>query len=273
MKEKIVCTNVEIKDFPIRPMFPNMVTMMGLACGLSSMQFAFWSNWSFAILCLVLAAVCDGLDGRVARLLNTSSKFGEELDSLADLVSFGVAPGFLLYQWTMDMQIRASAVMEGLKDPSAVGVPWMIVLFFALCCALRLARFNTMLEEKTPPSYWTHFFVGLPAPGGAYVALLPLITYLWTRNELFKDPILVSAFMIMSAVLMASRIPTPCFKKIHLAYGQVTVLLMLAFLAVVVTLAFRNFWAVLSSFGFVYVLMLPAGIFFFLKKKNEYKQK
>ncbi|MBR6231604.1 MAG: CDP-alcohol phosphatidyltransferase family protein, partial [Alphaproteobacteria bacterium] len=128
-------TMPDLKEVDIRPMFPNMVTMSALACGLSSLQFAFWGNWQMAVVCIALAGFFDGMDGRVARLFNVSSKFGAELDSLSDLVSFGVAPGFLLYRWTMDQ----GAIVFGDKDPAAVGVPWIFALFLALCCALRLA--------------------------------------------------------------------------------------------------------------------------------------
>ena len=124
---------VDLKDKDIRPMFPNMVTMSALACVLSSMQFAFWGNWAMAVIYIALAAIFDGLDGRVARMFNVSSKFGAELDSLSDLVSFGVAPGFLLYRWTMEQ----NAIVLGDKDPIAIGVPWVIALFLAMCCALR----------------------------------------------------------------------------------------------------------------------------------------
>lgn len=270
MKETIE----DLKELPIRPMFPNMVTMMALAVGVSSLQFAFWGNWSLAVICIGLAAFLDALDGRVARMLNTSSRFGAELDSLADVINFGVAPGFLLYLWTMDGQIRIDALAAGVKDPLAIGVPWMAVLFLALCCALRLARFNTMLDKKEPPKYWTHFFVGLPAPGGAYVALLPLVFYLWTGNECFAAPNFVAAFMVSSGCLMASRVPTPCFKKLHFnGASQLGVLLTLAFLAAFVALLFKHFWAVIGVMGLIYVLiMIPAGIVYFIYQKRLYKK-
>lgn len=258
------------KEFDFRPMFPNIVTMSALASGLTSMQFAFWGNWSMAVICIALAAVFDGLDGRVARLFNVSSKFGAELDSLSDLVSFGVAPGFLLYRWTMEQ----SAIVLGDKDPVAIGVPWVLALFLAMCCALRLARFNTMLEEKQPP-YWTHFFTGLPAPGGAYVALFPLVFYLWTGAEFLKNAWLVGFFMLFSAILMASRIPTPCFKKLHLPKvnsenGWMITLLMVACVALLISLLWRNFWGVVSVVGVIYLIMMPLGFIYFVKQKAAY---
>ncbi len=259
---------VDLKDKDIRPMFPNMVTMSALACGLSSMQFAFWGNWAMAVIYIALAAIFDGLDGRVARMFNVSSKFGAELDSLSDLVSFGVAPGFLLYRWTMEQ----NAIVLGDKDPIAIGVPWVIALFLAMCCALRLARFNTMLDVKQPP-YWTHFFTGLPAPGGAYVALFPLVCYLWTGAEFLRNPYLVGFFMLFSAVLMASRIPTPCFKKLHLPKmdNQYGMMIMAAVIAMIVSLLYRNFWCVVSVVGVIYLIMLPVGFIYFAKEKAKFE--
>ena len=272
MKKKIaekLAPMSELKDVDIRPMFPNMVTMSALACGLSSMQFAFWGNWAMAVICIALAAVFDGLDGRVARMFNVSSKFGAELDSLSDLVSFGVAPGFLLYRWSM----AQDAIVLGGKDAAAIGVPWVVALFLAMCCALRLARFNTMLETKQPP-YWTHFFTGVPAPGGAYVALFPLIFYLWTGAEFLRNTYIVAFFMIFSAILMASRIPTPCFKKLHLPKmtkngDGVIMLIMVADIAILVSLMVRDFWAVVSIIGIIYLIMLPLGIIYFIRERRR----
>ena len=258
----------DLKEVDIRPMFPNMVTMAALASGLSSLQFAFWGDWAKAVICIALAAIFDGLDGRVARLFNVSSKFGAELDSLSDLVSFGVAPGFLLYRWTM----IEDAVKLGDKAKEAIGVPWILALFLALCCALRLARFNTMLDTKQPP-YWTHFFTGLPAPGGAYVALFPVVFYLWTGADFLSNRFLVGFFMLFSAIFMSSRIPTPCFKKLHFSKlndkSGFVQLCMLAFVAVLVWFLIQDFWAVISIMGIVYLIMIPMGIIYFMREKKR----
>ena len=206
-------------------------------------------------------------------MFNVSSKFGAELDSLSDLVSFGVAPGFLLYRWTMEQ----STIVLGQKDPIAIGVPWIFALFLALCCALRLARFNTMLDTKQPP-YWTHFFTGLPAPGGAYVSMFPLILYLWTGAEFLSNPVLVAFFMVFSAVLMASRIPTPCFKKLHfskLKSDTYTFLPVIAaaFVAILVYFLCYSFWGVISMVGVIYFIMLPLGIMYFMRERKKFLEK
>lgn len=274
MKKKnlIYAQASDLKEVDLRPVFPNMVTMANLAAGLSSMQFAFWGNWTMAVVCIAMAAIFDAVDGRVARMFNVSSKFGAELDSLSDLVSFGVAPGFILYRWTMNQ----SEIVLGEKAADVIGVPWVIALFLAMCCALRLARFNTMLETKQPP-YWTHFFTGLPAPGGAYVALFPLIVYLWTGADFLCNKWLVGFFMLFSAVLMASRIPTPCFKKLHLPKlskdsDAWVMLLMAAVVTLLITCLVRNFWAVISVMGILYLIMLPLGIMYFLKEKKRFSK-
>lgn len=271
MKTKKVVLLEEARNMDIRPIFPNMVTMSALAFGVSSMHFAFWGNWSYALVCIFLSGIFDGLDGRVARMLNTSSRFGAELDSLSDFVSFGVAPGFLLYQWTMDTAMRATALAAGNKDPLAVGTPWIFVLFLAMCCALRLARFNTMLDDK-PPAYWSHFFMGLPAPGGAYFALMPVIFWKFTGWDCFRIPEVVECFMCLSAVLMASRIPTPSLKKIHFpkdkpVYAQMAAVVMMALIA----LLFTRFWATLSVVGVLYLICVPVSIVCFLRAKRRYE--
>ena len=271
--KKALVAMPDLKEVDIRPLFPNMVTMANLAAGFTSMQFAFWGKWEMAVICIAMAAIFDALDGLVARKFNVSSRFGAELDSLSDLVSFGVAPGFILYRWTMEQ----SAVVLGQKDVSAIGIPWIIALFLAMCCALRLARFNTMLETKQPP-YWTHFFTGLPAPAGAYVALFPLVCFLWTKAEFLRSKWLVGFFMLFSAVFMASRIPTPCFKKMKfpkLKNGNDSwvSLGMAAFVALLIGFLITDFWAVISILGIVYLIMLPLGIRYFLKEKKRYENK
>ena len=260
-----------VKELDLRPMFPNMVTMSALAAGLTSMQFAFWGNWTAAVICIAVAALCDGLDGRIARMLGVSSKFGAELDSLSDLVCFGVAPGFLLYRWTMVAE--AVDLVNG-KVREAIGVPWVFALFLALCCALRLARFNTMLDEEQPP-YWKHFFTGLPAPGGAYVALFPLILNLWTKADFLRNSWIVGFFALFSAILMASRIPTPCFKKVHFPKvdaGKSSIISVVVALCIscLVALLIYSFWGVVSIVGVIYLITLPLGFVYFIKQKDLY---
>ena len=152
-------------------------------------------DWVKAVICIFLAALFDGLDGRVARFLKASSKFGAELDSLSDFVSFGVAPAILMYQWT-------------LFDLPKFG--WFFCLLFAMGMAMRLARFNTMLEDNNQPEYWSHYFVGVPAPAAAALAIMPiLITFDFPESEaILRSNTFCSILMFLVAFLMVSRIPT-----------------------------------------------------------------
>lgn len=236
------------KEVNLRPLLPNCVTMSALACGLSSIHEAFNHRWDRAIYFLLFAGIFDGLDGRVARFLNASSKFGAELDSLSDFISFGVAPGIILYFW------------------GAPSISWALVLFLAMCCAFRLARFNTMLDKDLPSKAWTHFFTGLPAPGGAYMAMMPLIFWLaFPRvpviQDFFSSPIVVGVFMMASAILMASRVPTPSLKKLHISKAKAGVI-QVVFFAMLAFLLAKPFLC-LSLVAYLYLLSIILGLFYF----------
>lgn len=253
----------------IKPLCPNAVTMLALACGVSSMNMALWGNWQMAVVFILLSGLFDFMDGKVARLLGVTSRFGAELDSLSDFVSFGVAPGFLMYNWTMNETMRAEALRDIEYRPDAIGLYWGVVLFLAVCCASRLARFNTMLDEKQP-SYWTHFFMGVPAPAGAGIALLPLILWLAFKGEVsfFRNPIFVSCFVIFSGVMMASKIPTLCLKHLHPGRKMRSVL-SFAMLFLIAGLCSEP-WLTMGVMGILYLISIPVGVCVFLKlKKNS----
>ncbi len=258
------------KEIKIRPIFPNAVTMTALAFGVSSINMAFWGHWHMAVIFIALSCVFDFFDGKVARMLNVSSKFGAELDSLSDFVSFGVAPAFLMYLWTMDAETRISVLQNQAGQADAIGIYWAVVLFVSMCCAARLARFNSLIDTEQPP-YWKHFFMGVPAPAGAYLTILPLIFWLATGKqvELFRSPIFVSVFLILSGVLMASKIPTLCLKHIHISTKYASVLLILALVILAGLVAAT--WTMLSILGILYLGSIPVCIFYFLKFKREYK--
>ena len=186
-----------VKDLPVTRLLPNMLTLMSLCSGLTGIRFALYEKWEQAVLAIVIAAVFDVLDGRVARMLNIASKFGAELDSLSDAVSFGVAPGFIMYQWA-------------LKDAGGGG--WIAVLVFAVCCALRLARFNTMLEDHDRPVWTKSYFTGVPAPAGAFLGLLPLAFVLEFGNAARLPPVVYALWMVLVGGLMVSRMPTLALK-------------------------------------------------------------
>lgn len=251
------------KDINFKPLFPNMVTMTALGFGVSSINMALWGNWSLAVAFILFSMLFDFFDGMVARMLGVSSRFGAELDSLSDFVSFGVAPGVLMYLWSMKVDVfRIVARSE------AVGVYWIFALFLAMCAASRLARFNSQLDEKLP-SYWTHFFQGVPAPAGAGLAMFPIVLWLATHWDGFRNPIFVGIFLLMSGILMASKIPTLCLKhlKIPKIYSAGLSIVGMFFLAGL----FGRPWATLSLFGLGYLISIPVAVSYFLKFKKQYK--
>ena len=187
------------KAIPVRTLLPNLITLLALCAGLTAIRLAIESKLELALGAIVFAAVLDGIDGRVARMLKGTSRFGAELDSLADFVNFGVAPGLILYFW-------------GLHELKSAG--WIAALVFAICAALRLARFNVMIDDPGQPAWTGNFFVGMPAPAGAIAVMLPM--YVAFAVETPLDPSLtpfVTAYVLGIALLMASRIPHFSGKK------------------------------------------------------------
>lgn len=257
-------------DKKLKQLLPNTVTMLGLAFGVSSLNMAFWGQWKLAFFAIVLAGVFDFLDGKVARLLGVTSRFGMELDSLSDFISFGVSPGFLMYQWTLDPEVKIKVMEEISKRSEAIGIGWGVVLFMVMCCALRLARFNTMSEEMRP-AYWKHFFVGVPAPAGAAITTFPLMLWLATHGEcdVFRNPVFVRIFLVFSGIMMASKLPTICFK--HLQFSEKTIsILRVAILGLIAGTFCFPCW-MLSIVCFLYMITIPFGIIYFIKFKREYE--
>lgn len=257
------------KELHLRQMFPNALTMTALAFGVSSLNMAFWGHWQMAVLFIALSGVFDFLDGGVARYLGVESKFGAQLDSLSDFVSFAVAPGFLMYQWTMDPQTRIDVLQNQAVRSDAVGIYWGFALFLAMCGALRLARFNAMQDSPTPqPSYWRHFFMGVPAPAGAGLAIMPLIFWLATNGhvEFFRSPVFVGFFLVFSGIMMASKIPTICLKHLHIPESSVVTIRIVLLFLMASLLAFP--WGTLSLIGVAYLISIPFGIRYFLTQKQ-----
>jgi len=184
----------------LRAMLPNAITAAALCSGLTGIRFAIDGQWEYAILAVVLAGVLDGMDGRIARLLNAQSRFGAELDSLADSLSFGMAPAIILFLWS-------------LRDLDRFG--WFAALAFAICCALRLARFNAQIDVEDQPHKSAGFLTGVPAPVGAGLAFAPF--YLWQETGLpmFRDPIIISLWVSAIAVLMISNMATLSWSAIR----------------------------------------------------------
>ncbi len=226
-------------------LLPNIVTLLALCAGLTAMRYGAQGRFQPAVGALIIAGILDGLDGRLARRLGATSRFGAELDSLADFLSFGVAPAFLLYNWTM-------------KDAGPIG--WALVLLFPVCCALRLARFNTGLDAQTaPPPWMAGFFTGVPAPAGAGLVLLPLMISFEALGDFFSHPVVVGGFLAAIGALMVSRIPTYSFKRGRRIEAQYVLPIMLLIAAVAALLA-TSPWTTLPFVGALYVGSFPFSI-------------
>lgn len=217
---------------------PNVITVGALACGFTAIRFAFEGKWQLAVTAILAAAILDALDGRMARLFKSASDFGAELDSLSDVIAFGVAPATVIYFWALN---------------TGSGPGWIAALFFTVCCALRLARFNTSLG-KLPP-YAFNYFTGVPAPAGAGLALLPMIVSFETGLEIIRHPLLVGCWLVAVGALMVSRLPTYSFKKSKVPQEYVLFVLVAAGL-LVAGLAGAP-WRTLMVVGILYVISLP----------------
>ena len=254
LNSKLKLSKQKLTSLPIRKIIPNMVTTLAVCAGITSIKYAIADLYAHAIICIFLAAFFDLLDGRVARMLKGSTKFGAELDSLSDFVSFGVSPAILMYRWT-------------LYDFPKFG--WFFCLLFAICMAMRLARFNTMLEDEPQPSYWDNFFIGVPAPAAAALGILPvMISFEFPEVEFLRSNWFCSIVMFIVAMLMISRIPTISTKKLKdPTYMVIPMVVILVFGA---TLIFSMPWLVLSSLSLLYAITIPLGVMVFLKAKKQY---
>jgi len=233
-----------------RFILPNLLTIIGVCLGISSIKFALDQNYSLAVIFLVFASLLDALDGRIARLINGTSEFGKELDSLTDFVSFGIAPAFILYFWE-------------LKNYGKIG--WAITLIFSVCCVLRLARFN--LTKISEDAEWKlNYFEGVPSPAGAGLALLPLI-YELSEFKLNMDVKSITPFfVVIVALLLISKIPTFSLKKIKIP-SQLTIFLLFGIVIIFVSLIFFTFESLLII-GLMYLATIPVSYFLY-KKRNK----
>lgn len=229
-----------VKSLSFNRMLPNLITLLALSAGLTSIRYGLREEFERAVIAIFFAAVFDGIDGRIARMLRSTSKFGAELDSLSDVVSFGVAPALLIYMWTMQ---------------GAGGVGWAVCVIFALCMALRLARFNTMLGEPDLPSYAHNYFVGVPAPAAAFLAILPMVLSFEFDSAFFSSQILVGAVMLLVAFLMVSRVPTFSMKRFRVPARWVVPLMVVVGLAAAMLVT--EPWATLGLVGVVYLGSIP----------------
>ena len=235
-----------------RVILPNILTLIGVCIGLSSIKFAFDGKFELSIIAVIIAGIIDGLDGRIARLIKGTSKVGKELDSLTDVISFGVAPAFIMYFWAL----------------SEIGrLGWLISLIYVVCVALRLARFNVSSEAES--SWRDNFFEGIPSPAGGILVLMPLVLsfsefkYL---NENYK--LVVPIFFIIISILLISKVPTYSLKKIAVPRST-SIFLLFSIILYFGLILIYTFNTIIIS-GIIYLLMIPVSAFhFYMKKKNS----
>lgn len=252
---------------PLRAIVPNLITSMAACAGITSISFSSEGRWLPALWALLVAVICDGMDGRIARLLNASSKLGAELDSLADFVNFGVAPAMFMYFWFTG---GPTHMIDGEPvNPTLIRVVLACSLYYAMCDCFRLARFNTMLEQETAP-YWKHFFTGVPAPGGCWMVLTPAMIALALDLKWSPSPYLGIFMLLFVGSLMASRLPTISLKHMHIRKAWMPVVL--AGLLLLVALLVSNFWLTLGVVGIGYILTVPLTGWIFVRVRGRYER-
>ena len=242
-----------VSDKKTRMILPNAITLIGVCIGLSSIKFAIDGKFAIAIIAIMFAGLMDALDGRIARLIKGTSKMGKELDSLGDVISFGVAPALIMYFWNLQYLDKLG---------------WFVCLIYVVCVALRLARFNVNTEEEI--SWKDNFFEGLPSPAGGILVLMPLIiSFSGLEKFLFKinyDLLVPSLFIIIS-ILLISTIPTYSFKKIVIPRTMTKFLLfgLVLFFGALLVYTFK----ILAVSSFIYICLIPISYFHYRKIKKE----
>lgn len=239
----------------LRAMVPNAITAAALCAGLTGIRFAITGDFDKAVLAVVIAGMLDGIDGRIARLLKAQSRFGAELDSLADNVSFGVAPALVLFLWS-------------LNDLPRVG--WFAALAFAVACALRLARYNARIDLADEPRKTAGFLTGVPAPVGAGLVFLPIYLWIVSDNELFRDPWLVGGWLVAMAFLMISSVATLSWGKLRLR-KNFRLEALLVFGLVGAALLTEPWWTLIAICA-VYLALLPVGWISYARIKRRARQ-
>ena len=241
-----------VSDKKTRVILPNTLTLIGVCIGISSIKFALDLKYELAIIAIVFAALIDGLDGRIARLIKGTSKVGKELDSLTDIISFGVAPAFIMYFWS-------------LNNLGKFG--WLLCLIYVVCVALRLARFNVSSNEE--PSWKDNFFIGVPSPAGGILVLMPLI-YSLSEFEMFNInfELIVPIFFAITSFLLISKIPTYSLKKIIIPRAMTIFFLfsIVLFFGLLLVYTFK----MMILFGLVYLCFIPISFTHYLKLNKKH---
>ena len=241
---------------PFRHIVPNVITILAICAGMTGVRLAFEGRFQLAVAMVLGAAFLDGIDGRIARLLKGQSRFGAEMDSLADIVNFGVAPGLVLYAYM-------------LNDAGSFG--WIAALLYASACALRLARFNTMLDDPKRPKWHSAFFVGVPAPAGAGLAMLPLYgSFIGLDLGLPKlSAVLSSIYLVLIGLLMASRLPTWSGKGAGIRVRRDYAIPIILGVVLYVALLLSFFWETLTATAFAYMISIVFSVRAFTRRTRR----
>jgi CDP-diacylglycerol---serine O-phosphatidyltransferase len=247
-----VTETVDARGIPFRAMVPNAVTALALCFGLTGVRFAIGAEWEKALAAIIIAGVLDGMDGRIARLLRAQSRFGAELDSLSDNLAFGTAPALILYLWSLQ---------------SAPKFGWTAALALAVCCALRLARFNARIDTADQPHKSAGFNTGVPAPAGAGLAFVPIYLWLISGSALFRSWELVIAWTLFIAVLMISSLPTYSWSSVRIRSGWR--LFTLAGIALLGAALLTAPWYTLFAVAFIYLALLPFSMVSYARVKRR----
>jgi CDP-diacylglycerol---serine O-phosphatidyltransferase len=232
------------RDIPLRAIFPTMLTLLAICSGLTSIRFSAEARFDLAVAAIIFAAALDGIDGRVARFLKSTSRFGAQMDSLADFVNFGVAPAMMLF----------FAITHSIGP-----LGWISALIFAICTGLRLARFNVMIDEPGRPIWLSHYFLGVPAPAGALIVMVPVYAMLLGSPQNPATAALAAIYMIFIGLLMVSSLPTFSGKEFGRRVPRDYAMPLMIGLVVSVALLFSYPWETLLLLSCAYIVMLPIG--------------
>ena len=232
--------NRRLRELPVNSLIPNILTVLALCAGMSAIRFAMQDKWELAVAAIIVAGILDGLDGRMARLLKGATKFGAELDSLSDFIAFGVAPALVVYMWSTEV---------------LGGIGWIAGLAYSTCCALRLARFNTALDDPNRPAWASFFFTGMAAPAAACMVLLPMAVSFQLGDAVVREPVVMAFWLLAVAFLMISHISTYSFKRVRVKREMVLPLLVVVGIVAAILASYP--WFVLSVLGVAYLGSIP----------------
>src|SRR5947208_2656636 len=247
------------KQIPLRILVPNLITLLALCSGVTAIRLGVEGRYELAVGAVILAIVLDAIDGRLARFLKGTSRFGAELDSLADFVNFGVAPAILIYLWSLN---------------SLKSLGWLVALCLAICCALRLARFNVAIDDPDKPAWMMNFFTGAPAPAGAGLAMAPMyLGFLGLIPNGHDVAWLVLPYIAAVAFLMVSRVPTYSAKTLGSRISRDLVLPLLGIAALIIVSLIAFTWEMLTAMSILYIALLPFGIRSYRRYKAEYNRR